>query len=137
MKRITSVVIVGGGSSGWMTAAYLSKFLFDVSCTLIESKSTPTIGVGEATVPFLGSFLNRIGFSDSRLWMPECDATFKCGIRFENWLKRGDWYWHPFEYLDYVDFRHHIGHCWLYWHRTGGAEFASRHSFYRSFFPST
>jgi tryptophan 7-halogenase len=53
LKRIRSITIVGGGSSGWMAAAYLSKVFHDVSVTLIESKKIPAIGVGEATVPTL------------------------------------------------------------------------------------
>src|SRR5713226_1958244 len=64
MRTVNSIVIVGGGSSGWMTATYLSKLLFDVDITLIESPTMPVIGVGEATIPFIRSYMSRIGLPD-------------------------------------------------------------------------
>ena len=69
--------------------------------------------------------------------MPACDATYKTGILFENWYERGDRYWHPFDYLDYVDVQHHTGHCWYAGHLSGEPDCLSRWSFYESFFPST
>lgn len=137
MRKVSSVAIVGGGSSGWMAAAYLSNVLPDVSVTLIESKNVPVIGVGEATVPFLNTFLARIGNADPQSWMPACDATYKTGILFESWYEVGDRYWHPFDYLDYVDVCHHTGHCWWTARRNGDPAFRERWSFYDSFFPST
>jgi len=137
MNAVNSILVVGGGSSGWMAAAYLSKVLAGVDVTLVESPSTPTIGVGEATIPFIRNFMNRIGFPDDRAWMPQCDATFKTGIFYENWYVKGDQYWHPFEYLDYLDAHVHTGHCWLYLHNQGHPAFRDKRSFYLSFFPST
>jgi tryptophan 6-halogenase len=137
MKRVRSVLIAGGGSSGWMAAAFISRILHDVETTLVESRQIPTIGVGEATVPFINNFFARIGFPDFRSWVPQCDATLKTGILFENWYAKGDRYWHPFEHLPYVDLRHHVGHCWLHWHRSGGPEWASRFSFYDTFYRTT
>lgn len=136
MHKVNSLLIVGGGSSGWMAAAYFSKLFPDLLVTLIESKNIPVIGVGEATVPFLNLFLSRIGYSDPQSWMPACDATYKTGILFENWYEKGDRYWHPFDYLDYVDVGHHTGHCWYTWYRNNESEFQSRRSFYEAFFPS-
>lgn len=137
MKKIGSVVIVGGGSSGWMSAAYLSKVLFDLDITLVESKHTPKIGVGEATTPILSRFMKRLGFSNWESWLPYCDGTLKTGILFENWFQIADRYWHPFETLDYFDDRYHMGHCWLQFSRAGKAGFENKDSFYRSFFVST
>lgn len=120
-----------------MAAACFSNLFPDLEVTLVESKSIPVIGVGEATVPFLNLFLAKIGYPDPHAWMPACDATYKTGILFENWHENGDRYWHPFDYLDYVDVQHHTGHCWYCWHRGGEAEYQTRRSFYESFFPST
>ena len=117
MKPVRPILIAGGGSSGWMAAAFISRILHDVETTLVESRQIPTIGVGEATVPFINNFFARIGFPDFRSWVPQCDATLKTGIVFENWYAKGDRYLHPFEYLPYIDLRHHVGHCWLHWHR--------------------
>jgi len=137
MKAVRSILVVGGGSSGWMTAAYLSKILFDVEVTLIESESTPVIGVGEATLPFIRTFMQRIGFTDEWSWMKKCDATYKAGILFRDWCSRGHRYWHPlFEDLDYITGRMHSGHCWLsqQGHGSpllGGSDFAA--SFFTSY----
>ena len=137
MKQVRSILIAGGGSSGWMAAAFISRILHDVETTLVESRQIPTIGVGEATVPFVNNFFARMGFSDFRSWVPRCDATLKTGILFENWYAKGDWYWHPFEYLPYVDLHHHVGHCWLHWHRSGEPKSTSRFSFYDAFYCTT
>ncbi len=120
-----------------MAAAYFANLFPDLEITLIESRRIPPVGVGEATVPFLNLFLARIGYPDPHDWMPSCDATYKTGILFENWYERGDSYWHPFEYLDYLGVQHHTGHCWCTWHRQGEPQFQSRKSFSDAFFPST
>lgn len=137
VKKIRSIAIVGGGSSGWMTAAFLSKALFDVKLVLVESKSVPRIGVGEATTPILTNFMRLLGFPSISSWLSKCDGTIKTGILFKNWYELGDQYWHPFENLDYIDDRHHVGHCWLQLHRNGYSPFANRSSFYQAFFPTT
>lgn len=101
-----SIVIVGGGTSGWLTAAYLSSKLdsqlrSDLEFTLIEASDIPTIGVGEATTPSLRSTLADIGIDEFK-FMRACNATFKHGIVFDNWTKSpeedpNDVYFHPFE----------------------------------------
>lgn len=86
-----------------MTAAYLSvTFRDSVSVTLVESKDVPTIGVGEATFSTVRKFFDYLGL-DEREWMPECDATYKLAIRFEDWRERGDYFYHPFERPRVVD----------------------------------
>lgn len=145
VKKIQSIVIVGGGSSGWMTAALLSKVLFDVKIVLMESKNVPKIGVGEATTPPLTWFMRGLGFPSVSSWLSKCDGSIKTGVFFKNWYEKGDRYWHPFEAIDYIsddrhyviDDRHHVGHCWLQLHRNGYGPFADRSSFYQSFFPTT
>lgn len=137
MRKIQSIVIVGGGSSGWMTAAMLSKVLFDVKIVLVESKNVPKIGVGEASTPPLTWFMRGLGFPSVPSWLSKCDGTIKTGVFFKNWYEPGDQYWHPFEAIDYIDDRHHVGHSWLQLHRNGYSPFANRRSFYEAFFPTT
>ena len=137
MKKIRSIVIVGGGSSGWMTAALISKVLFDVKIVLMESRNVPKIGVGEATTPPLNWFMRGLGFPSVSSWLSKCDGSIKTGVFFKNWYEQGDQYWHPFEVIDYIDDRHHVGHAWLQLHRNGYGPFARRRSFYESFFPTT
>ncbi len=100
---VDKVVIVGGGTSGWMTASYLRAAFGDrVEVTLVESKNVPTIGVGEATFSTVRHFFDYLGLHE-RDWMPECQATYKLGIRFENWRAEGHHFYHPFERLRVVD----------------------------------
>ncbi|HTU65011.1 MAG TPA: tryptophan halogenase family protein [Steroidobacteraceae bacterium] len=93
---VKKVVIAGGGTAGWMTAAALSTYFADlVEITLVESEEIGTIGVGESTVPPLQKFHRVLGISE-REFMTECAATFKLGIWFENWGHLGEKYLHPF-----------------------------------------
>jgi len=94
---VRRIVIVGGGTAGWMTAAYLAKFTQLVGCeiTLIESPDQPTIGVGEASIPSLVRFVRNLGFDEVEM-MKYCHATYKLGIRFEDWTGKGNSFWHPF-----------------------------------------
>jgi hypothetical protein len=96
---IGSIVIVGGGTAGWMTAAYLRTALDEqVTITLVESGNVPTIGVGEATFSTVRHFFSYLGLAEEQ-WMPECSASYKLGIRFENWRALGHHFYHPFERL--------------------------------------
>lgn len=104
---IKSVLIVGGGTAGWMAAGYLSSK--GLSVTLIESGSVGIIGVGESTVPAINWLANEMGMAEHE-WMPLANATFKLGIRHLDWRKDGEAWWHWFLYdrtkhdsqMDYV-----------------------------------
>jgi len=100
---VKSVVIVGGGTAGWMTATYLRAAFGDrVAVTLVESRNVGTIGVGEATFSTVRHFFEYLGLTEPE-WMPECSATYKLGIRFENWRAPGHHFHHPFERLPQVE----------------------------------
>jgi len=103
---VKHLVIVGGGTAGWLTAAYLARMLVTaatggVRITLIESQDIATVGVGEGTFPSIQRTLRRIGL-DERTFLRESSATFKQGIHFVNWQRdpgspgRND-YFHPFQ----------------------------------------
>jgi tryptophan halogenase len=115
-----SVLIVGGGTAGWMTAAALSRLLPPgaASIRLVESEQIGTIGVGEATVPHIRFFNAKLGFDEAD-FMARTRATFKLGIEFCNWRRPGDAYIHPFGAFgqDFagVAFHHH----WLRLNRAG------------------
>ncbi len=90
------VVVAGGGTAGWMTAAALSNTLGSViDLTLVESDAIGTIGVGESTIPPMALFNRLIGIGEAD-FMRACQATFKLGIQFENWKDLGESYFHSF-----------------------------------------
>lgn len=101
-NTIRHIVIVGGGSAGWLTAGVIAASHNTASgqglqVTLIESPDVATIGVGEGTWPTMRDTLRRIGVSESD-FLRECDASFKQGSRFNRWVngRDDDYYFHPF-----------------------------------------
>ena len=96
---IRKIVIVGGGTAGWMAAMILANALIKtgIEITLVESPVVGIIGVGEGSTPWLRGFFDSLGIEESE-WMPECNATYKCGITFENWSTKPGFesYFHPF-----------------------------------------
>jgi len=102
--KIESVCIVGGGSSGWMTAAALSKLCPNLEIALIESPTVKTVGVGESTLGHINRFLDLLDLKDED-WMAECNATYKNSIRFTNFRENdGTHFEYPFASgFDYTD----------------------------------
>ena len=95
-NRIKKVVIAGGGTAGWMAAALLSKTMGKVlDITLVESEEIGTVGVGEATIPPLVTYLRLLKMKEQD-FMAATQATFKLGISFENWTDVGEKYFHSF-----------------------------------------
>lgn len=99
-EPIKSYVVVGGGTAGWISAAVLARALTNTqsSITVIESPNIPTIGVGEATIPSIVDLLDylRIPLQE---FIIATNATFKLGIKFIDWQKKGHHYWHPFGFV--------------------------------------
>lgn len=95
-ERVDNVVIVGGGTAGWITAALLVKILGNaIRIRLVESESIGTVGVGEATIPPILT-LNRALGLDEADFLRHTKGTIKLGIEFENWGSPGDCYMHAF-----------------------------------------
>ena len=93
---IRNVVVVGGGTAGWITAAALSKQFPDLlEIALVESEEIGTVGVGEATFPSILAF-HRLIDLEEREFMRAAKATFKLGISFEDWGGLGDRFMHAF-----------------------------------------
>lgn len=117
---IQSVVIVGGGTAGWMTAAALSELIGRdrLDITLVESEQIGTVGVGEATLPHLRHFNTRLGINEHD-FVRQTQASYKLGIEFVNWGQVGEAYIHPFgdfsRPIAGIDFYHY----WLRAQREG------------------
>ena len=101
MKQIENIIIVGGGTAGWLTACILASEFRDehdapsMGISLIESPDIPILGVGEGTWPSMRTTLERIGLPESE-FLTYCLASFKQGTLFEDWQFPGHRYIHPF-----------------------------------------
>jgi len=111
---IRKVVIVGGGSAGWICAAMASHYFHKsgVAVELIESEEIGTIGVGESTIPPFLQLIRSLGI-DEQDFIQKTQASFKLAIRFENWRKKGETYYHPFGQIGGPIGRHEFYQCWL------------------------
>ncbi|NJS17096.1 MAG: tryptophan 7-halogenase [Nostocaceae cyanobacterium CSU_2_110] len=134
--KIKNLIIVGGGSTGWIAAAYLTKALQgSVNITLIESDAIGTLGVGEGTVPSIKpEFFDFLEIPEEE-WMPRCNATYKMGVKFVNWgypstKNDKDSFYHVFgesQELDGIP----LTHYWLR-KRFGGYEIPMSYACYPS-----
>jgi tryptophan 6-halogenase len=123
---VKRVVILGGGTAGWMSAAYLAKALgVTAKVTVLEAPTIPRLGVGEATIPNLQTaFFDYLGIPESE-WMPECNASYKMDVKFVNWRSPGkaspqarslgewsDHFYHAFGLLPFQD-QLPLSHYWV------------------------
>jgi hypothetical protein len=143
-NQIKHVAILGGGTAGWMTAAYLGKALGQtVKITVLEAPSIPRIGVGEATIPNLQKVLfDFLGLAEED-WMRECNASYKMGIKFVNWRTGGtgeadprplgastDHFYHIFGLLPNHE-QIPLSHYWAYKKLHGDTDLAFDYACYR------
>lgn len=101
---VKNIVIVGGGSAGWMTAAALVKQLQGVDITLIESSEIPIVGVGESTIVPMVDYMRNLGLEEAD-WMPHVNATYKSAIRFNDFYEKGHGFYYTFEPMRHIEGR--------------------------------
>lgn len=93
--KVDKILIVGGGSAGWMTAAALAYKFPEIKLTLVESKRIGTIGVGESTLGHINRYFDMLDMRPEE-WMPECNATFKASIQFTDFREKDSVFQYPF-----------------------------------------
>lgn len=127
--NIQNIVILGGGSSGWMTAATLARFLKNeyASITLVESEEIGIVGVGEATIPQMKVFNDTLGINEDD-FVKKTQATFKLGIEFVDWGALGDRYIHAFGDVGKNMQALPFYHFWLKMHQKGKAAALSQYT---------
>lgn len=112
MQPVKNLVIVGGGTAGWLAAAAIGKiYQGKVNVTLIESEEIGVVGVGEATIPTMLAFHKLIGINEVDM-MRATHATFKLGINFKNWGGIGEDYIHAFGQVGRIFWAGEFQHFW-------------------------
>ena len=119
--KAQSITIVGGGTSAWLTAAYLSKNHPSLNITVVDKEIGTPVGVGEATLLTFRSFMNECGF-DEEEWMVEVSAGYKSAIMFANWREPGNDIWHPF-YKANKNVIDNSVNVWNLWSKTQDLDF--------------
>src|SRR5438270_12146614 len=110
---VKRIVIVGGGTAGWMAAAALSRFVGEGRrIVLVESDAIGTVGVGEATIPPIVEFNHQLGIDEDE-FLRETNATFKLGIEFTGWVDGSDRYFHQFGVIGRPLNGIPLHQCWL------------------------
>jgi tryptophan 7-halogenase len=119
-RPVKKIIIVGGGTAGWMAAASLSKQFAGkpVTIQLIESDAIGTVGVGEATVPGIRSYIKELDIRELE-FIKATNATFKLGIEFKDWYKTGHSFFHPFAGYGAPIADLDFYQCWLQLHHNG------------------
>ena len=106
------IIIVGGGSAGWMTAATLIKFFPNKTITLIESPNIPTVGVGESTIGGIRDWVQLLEINEDD-FIKETDASYKLSIKFTDFYKKGEAFHYPFGQPSIIDTKAENNDWWF------------------------
>jgi len=122
-QPLERIVIVGGGTAGWMAAIYLNRYVkrLNAKVILVESPTIGTIGVGEATIPSIVEFVRSLNL-DEKEFMRRCSASFKLAIKFDGWTGEGSSYWHAFGLCGGQINGLDLFHYWLKRRKEGGSQ---------------
>lgn len=131
-KIINDIVIIGGGSSGWISAAILSNQFKDKKITVVESPNIPIIGVGESTLANINQLMGLLELEDAD-WMTHCNATYKLAIKFTDFYKKGQSFYYPFGMKDLSNTRFGINDWYMI--KAQNPDLPVNH-FYESFYSS-
>lgn len=114
LNPIRKIVIVGGGTSGWIAASMLAYHLKPELCEihLVESEDLGTVGIGESTIPPVVRLIQNLGI-DEREFIQNTQACFKLGIKFIDWRQKNQSYFHPFGVIGKRIGSHDFYQCWL------------------------